>query len=191
MKTLLIDACVRENSRTLLLTEHLLKKFDSEVIHLKLENENLCPMGSEMLSKRDDLLAEGKTDDPLFKYARQFAEADCIVFAAPFWDIAFPALLKLYLEQITVAGITFEYDHGITKGLCYAKKAFYITTSGGPIVADFGFPYVKFICENFFGIPETICFKAEMLDIHGNDVNSILSLAMSNIDKYFSDITHN
>lgn len=81
----------------------------------------------------ESLLKDGKFDDPMFRYAKQFANADEIVVAAPFWDLSFPAKLKIYLEQIAVAGITFRYTNGRPTGLCKAKKLTYITTSGGPI----------------------------------------------------------
>lgn len=42
----------------------------------------------------------------MFKYAKQFAEADEIVIAAPYWDLAFPATVRIYFEAITVTGIT-------------------------------------------------------------------------------------
>ena len=57
----------------------------------------------------------------MFYYARQFAEADQIVIAAPFWDLSFPAILKAYMEQITVSGITFEYINGRPCGRCKKK----------------------------------------------------------------------
>lgn len=46
----------------------------------------------------------------MFKYAHEFANADLIVIAAPFWDLSIPALLKVYIENIAVDGITFEYS---------------------------------------------------------------------------------
>ena len=56
---------------------------------------------------------------------------------------AFPAKLKIYFEQITVSGLTFKYRNGNPLGLCKAKSLTYVTTSGGPIIADFGYTYEK------------------------------------------------
>ena len=76
------------------------------------------------LEKRDRLLREGDFDNPVFAYARQFAQADEIIIAAPFWDLSFPAVLKSYLEQINVVGITFRYTpEGIPEGLCRADSS--------------------------------------------------------------------
>ena len=38
------------------------------------------------LVERDALIHAGHTDAPMLAYARQFAEADTIVIAAPFWE---------------------------------------------------------------------------------------------------------
>ena len=61
----------------------------------------------------------------MFELARQFAAADQIVIAAPYWDLSFPAALKQYFEQINVLGITFAYTpEGVPKGLCRARKLY-------------------------------------------------------------------
>ena len=73
--------------------------------------EDLKPLGREQLSQRERFVRENDFSDDMFKYAKQFAEADTIVVAAPYWDMAFPALLKIYPEQITVCGITFRYEN--------------------------------------------------------------------------------
>ena len=41
----------------------------------------------------------------MFDLASQFQQADEIVIAAPYWDLSFPAILKLYLENIYVTGV--------------------------------------------------------------------------------------
>lgn len=66
---------------------------------LYLPAEPIKPLTEEMLHKRDALLAAGQYDDPMLRYARQFASADQIVIAAPFWDGSFPSLLKVYIEN--------------------------------------------------------------------------------------------
>lgn len=174
-KILFINACVREQSRTRELAQCVLEKLSGEVVERNLQEEKIRPLDGQMLQERNQLLAEGKFSDEMFGYAREFAGADIIVIAAPYWDMAFPALLKLYLEQITVCGITFHYlPTGIPEGLCRAKKLYYVTTAGGPIIYNFGYDYVKALAEEFYGIKENHFFKAENLDIVGNDARAIM-----------------
>lgn len=118
-----------------------------------------------------------------FKLAKQFKDADTIVIAAPFWDLSFPSVLKVYFENITVSGLTFEYSRdGRPVGKCKAKKLYYITTSGGYIGKNnFGFDYVKALAENFFGINDIYFYSAEGLDIFGADVKAIMDEAKERI----------
>ena len=106
---LYVDCCIRgEQSRTAKLAAAFLTALpaDCAVTHLNLMEENLPYFKDSYFAQRETLLAAGKRDHPRFRYAHQFAEADLIVMAAPFWDLAFPALLKVYIEQVSVDGIT-------------------------------------------------------------------------------------
>jgi FMN-dependent NADH-azoreductase len=165
MSILFINACVRENSRTLILAKSIMKDMVGDVTELKLDLENIEPLNGKSLEKREGLVHAGKYDDPMFRYAKQFAEADEIVISAPFWDLSFPAKLKIYLEQITVAGITFHYRNCHPVGLCRASRLTYVTTSGGPIFEDFGYRYVKTLAHQFYGIPKTRAVRAMNLDV--------------------------
>ena len=183
MNVLFVNACVREQSRTLLLARHLLRRLPAQVSEIRLEDMDLKPLTKDSLARRDDLLRQGKWEDPSFCLARQFADADGIVIAAPYWDFGFPALLKIYLETVTVSGITFCYEEGRPRGLCKAKKLYYITTAGGPILLDFGFSYVRSLAENLYGIRETSCIRAENLDMDGADIALILEDAIEEINR--------
>lgn len=177
MSILFINACVRENSRTLALAKNVMKDMSGEITELNLELENIAPLNRELLKKRDGLIREGKLDDPMFRYANQFANADEIVIAAPFWDLSFPAKLKIYLEQIAVAGISFKYVNGKPAGLCKAQKLTYVTTSGGPIFADFGYTYVKSLAQLFYGIKKTVAVRAMNMDVEMITAEDLLERA--------------
>ena len=177
MSILFINACVRENSRTLVLAQNVMKDMLGEITELNLNLEGIEPLGTALLEKRESLVKEGKLDDPMFRYAKQFANADEIVIAAPFWDLSFPAKLKIYLEQITVSGITFRYVEGRPTGLCKAKKLTYITTSGGPVFDDFGYTYVKTLAQKFYGIPKTEAVRAMNLDVDMISAQELLEKA--------------
>lgn len=165
MSILFINACIREGSRTLVLANHVMKDMIGEITEVNLNLEDIEPLNTERLETRERLIREGKFDDPMFRYAKQFAEAEEIVIAAPFWDLSFPAKLKIYLEQIAVANITFKYTNGRPTGLCKAKSLTYITTSGGPIFDDFGYAYIKTLAEKFYGIKKIKAVRAMNLDV--------------------------
>lgn len=180
---LFINACVRRQSRTLRLTECLLERLGEELEELRLDRVAFPAVDATFLDKRDGLIAAGDFDDPLFVMARQFAAADQIVIAAPHWDLSFPAALKQYFEQINVLGITFVYTpEGIPRGLCKARKLYYVTTAGGNFVPEeYGFGYVKALAQSYYGIPETELIQATGLDIDGADVEAIMRDAMERI----------
>lgn len=192
MNILFVNSTVRTNSRTYVLANHLLnnlkQKYPNCTINtVNLEKENIQSLNSSSLALRDQLIKNKEYDHPMFKYARDFNQADVVVIATPFWDLAFPANLKNYLEHIAIQGINFEYIHGIPKALCNIQKLFYVSTSGGPISTDFGFNYVKTLAELFYGIKENVFFKAELLDITNAKVEEILENTKHEIDKYFQE----
>ena len=184
-KILYINACCRENSRTDELAQYLLSGLKGEIQTVNLYGENFSPIDAPLLSKRDSLIKEGKTYDEMFSLANQFASADIVVIAAPYWDLMFPSVLKVYLENITVCGITFRYsDKGIPQSLCKAENLYYITTSGGFIGENnFGFEYIKALANSFFGIGNVSFFSAEGLDIYGADVDRIMQKTKDEIAK--------
>lgn len=181
-KILFINACVRENSRTLELAGCVMDKLRGEVCEINLSLENIKPLDGEMLKKREQFSAENNFSEDMFRYAKEFAQADTILIAAPYWDLAFPALLKIYLEQITVCGITFRYKKGMPYGMCRAGRLIYVTTAGGTIYDNFGFEYVKALAQKLYGIGKVLCFKAENLDIDGNDVEELMEKAKEKIE---------
>lgn len=185
-KILFLDATIRENSRTRELAKHLVSKLDGEVLHLALHDKDIKSLNKKMLEDRTKFCETLDFSSNYFDNAKQFANADCIVIAAPYWDYSFPAVLKKYVESITVNGLTFEYtEDGTCNGLCKAKKLFYVTTAGGKIFNDsFGYGYIRELALNMFGIKQTQMFKAENLDIVGADVKLILTQAKETIDHY-------
>ena len=181
---LFINACARPQSRTLALAEKAIQKISESFETLNLFEENLKPLDYDTLSKREECITEGDFSDAMFRFARQFREADEIVIAAPYWDLSFPAIFKCYIEAICVKGLTFLYnDKGIPEGLCKAKRLIYITTAGGFIPENnYGYDYVKQLCSTLFGIQNTVYIKAEGLDIKGADINGIMKSAEDEIE---------
>lgn len=182
---LFVNACVRPESRTLKLAKHILAKLDGDIEEVNLEKENIQPLNLDALKLRDKLLKDKNYDAPMLKYANQFAAADTVVIAAPYWDLSFPAMLKNYIEAVTVNGITFTYsEEGFPVSLNNINKVIYVTTAGGPTTnMDFGCEYVAGVCKNLYRIDDVKCYKAEMLDVVGFDADEILAKTMKEIDE--------
>ena len=182
-KILFINACVRPGSRTLDLAETILQKRKGTIQEVRLYEKMLPVLDLGGIEKRDQAARNNDFSDPVFDAAKQFAEADVIVIAAPCWDLMFPSVLKIYLENITVSGITFRYSsQGRPESMCKAKELHYVTTAGGFIGQnDFGFAYIKALAQNFFGIEQVNRYAAEGLDIFGADVEQIMSQAKAAI----------
>ena len=177
-KILFINACVRPNSRTLELANYVLTTLLGRVEEVKLYEKKLSPLSLKEMDMRDKSAKNKDFSSDIFNYAKQFACADVIVVAAPYWDLMFPAVVKNYFENITVNGLTFAYgENGIPYGLCKAKKLIYVTTSGGPIVYNFGFDYVNALAKCFYGITEVQFVSAEGLDVYGANVTKIIEEA--------------
>lgn len=184
---LFVNACVRPQSRTLKLARFLLSRLPGQMTEVDLNTAPVPFLDREGLSQRDALLAAKDFSAPMLRHGVQFSNADTVVIAAPYWDLMFPALLKAYLEAVTVSGLTFHYtEDGRPATLCRARRLIYVTTAGGPIGSlDFGFQYVSALARGFFEIPEVHCVKAEGLDIVGADVEAILRRAEQEIAQKF------
>lgn len=184
-KVLFVNCCIRrDQSRTKKLADffinELVKTNSYEIIELCLMDEGLTNMTEGFFHQRDVLLAKKDLSHPRFRYAHAFAQADKIIVAAPFWDLSFPALLKTYIENLCVDGITFGCNEQGCYGTCKAKHLIYVTTRGGfyegtPL--EMGSKYMEAMCE-FFGIEKYDCIAAEGLDMGIRSVNIILDEAM-------------
>ena len=178
--TLFIDACVRkEESRTLRLAESFIKAYGEKVDRLTLTEEPLHYFVGDFFWQRERLLEEGQRDHPRFRYAHQFAQAEKIIVAAPFWDLTFPAILKVYFENVSVDGITFYADEEGCHGMSQGKKLLYITTRGGSYKGsplEMGIPTMRALTE-FFGIDEFLYVAVDGLDEEDKDPEALLDTA--------------
>ena len=188
MKILFINACIREKeSRTLNLANYFInnlkeKEKNIEINELLLaEEKELKPILKEELAFRNELIKQKEYNHDIFKYAQEFSKADKVIIAAPCWDYSFPSILKVYIENICVLGLTFKYNvSGDTStGLSKFSSLLYITTVGG-------IPHDKEYMKNitaFLGKGNYFEVCATGLDIIGNDVNKILNKAKNKLDK--------
>lgn len=182
---LFINGCIREESRTLELANYLLNKLEIDKEVINLSKINLKPLDSDLLQYRDKLIYNKEFDNEFFDLANKFKNADTIVIATPYYDLSFSSLIKLFIENVNVTGLTFDYNEsGIPYSLIKCKKLYYITTSGGPIINDnYGYGYIKEVFYMFYNVKDFKYIKAENLDIIGSDVNNILNETKKEIDK--------
>lgn len=182
MSILFVNSCIRKDSRTKVLCDTLLSTYQEKAEELDLQNMGLQPLTEKQLQERETLIKAGKLENPLFAPAHQFAAADSIIIGAPYYDLQFPALLKIYLENICVCGISFRYsESGRPLGLCRAKELIYVTTAGGYIGENnFGYNYIKGLAH-MLGIENTRMICAEGLDVWNQDIAAIMEKAKKQI----------
>ena len=167
MKTLLfINACIRgRQSRTWRIAAPLIEKLRTRY---HVETIDVCALGWTAVGPdafRDR--GEGIFRHDVLNFAQMTAAADRIVIAAPFWDMSFPAALKVFFEQISLPGYTF--DDGATRciGRCRCEKVLYITTRGMDIRTgdplEQAVPYLKAL-SFLWGLGEVTCLSCENMD---------------------------
>lgn len=155
------------------------KNPQDEVIVLDLYKENIDFLRGEDLGRIFGPKDENSKNDPILKYAYQFVEADKYVVAAPMWNLNIPAILKAYIDYVSVTGITFKYTENGPVGLCAGKKAVHIVSRGGAYsegpgaMVEMGDRYLKTIF-GFFGITDFTTIAANNLDVVGVDVEAII-----------------
>ena len=183
MKLLYIDGCISQRgtaSRTRRLAEAF---FDSlretcpaaQIETVSLESLDIRPFLPAALDRRDALARAGDFGAAAFDLARQFRKADKIVVAAPFWDLSFPALLRVYIEHISVCGLCYHYESDGCHGDCRASRLLFLTTGGDfERPESLGVLYWRQLCA-MFGIPRFDYVFAGGLDVDPAQVPSILA----------------
>ena len=128
-KLVVIDACIRgEESRTRRIAEPILgalaKRY--EITRFDLTKMPMEPLTPETYAQR----AAGQVPAWALEAAKTVAAADRIVVVAPFWDMSFPAVVKVFFEHISLFDVTFTDNGRSCVGLCKCEKVMYITTRG-------------------------------------------------------------
>jgi FMN-dependent NADH-azoreductase len=183
MKTLLyVDCCIRrEASRTRKLAEAFLNNLPEgwRVEKVTLMDEPLLPLSEGFFAQREELLKKGDFSHRRFDYAWQFQKADAILIAAPFYDLSIPALLKVYIENVSVDGITFECDERGLRGACRAQSMTFLTSRGGFYDGspdEMGSRYMEALCR-FFGTGVYRSIAADGVDMDPSKTPGILEKA--------------
>ena len=186
MKLLFVNCCIsqrEDESRTYHLADAYLKAFRAKHPEVEIEavipEEMLAlpPFDEEMLDLREELSRAGHFDAPMFDLARQFAAADAVVVAAPYWDMSYPAALKTYIEHISAVGLTYHYEADGVHGDCRARHLVYLTSGGDFEREDsIGVLHWRQLCR-LFGIEKFEYVFAGGLDIDPAQTPALLEAA--------------
>lgn len=96
---------------------------------------------------------------------------DLIVISTPIYNFNIPATLKLWIDQVARAGLTFRYTDTGPVGLLDRKRAVILVASGGTAVGsdiDFATPYLKHVL-GFIGIHDVEIVAADQLMASGEE----------------------
>ena len=166
MKNLIyINACMRAGSRTRRIAtpiiEELRKRYKVETVDL---TKNMYPVADNYILEDRN---QGIVPPEHVALAKRIAAADRIVIAAPFWDMSFPSALKVFFENMSLFGVTFDSNDMECYGLCKAEKVMYITTRGMNINTgdplEQATPYIKAL-SYLWGWGELTVISAQNMD---------------------------
>lgn len=188
---LFVNACLREGSRTERLARLWLERraYEGEVVELSLAEMDAVPLdaaGTCPIGAYNQAVAQARYDHPMFDYAKQFAQADEVLIAAPLWNYAMPAKLHAYLELVCSQGVTFDInEQGEYGSLTKARRLTYVQTAGGPrmeALDDHSFGYVRTLAQRFWFVPQVDLVAAWSLDMPGCDVDAVFAQALEGAD---------
>ncbi len=138
-------------------------------------------------SDLDDMFSGNNFD--VRDYALEFASADKYIFAAPLWNLSFPAIFKAYIDYISFVGITFKYTESGSVGLLQNKKAIYIVARGGEYSSppasnmEMGSKYLKTIL-GFFGVTDFTTIACELTNVlQGEALENAINIALKNAEE--------
>lgn len=180
---LFVNACLRDGSRTERLARMWLDRYEGEVFELPLCEIDVEYLDAHRLATYTKSVASADYHHPMFSYAKDFAQADEVLIAAPFWNYGLPAILHSYLELVCTQGLSFDIDEtGAYVSLVKAQKLTFVSTAGGAkvdVLDDHAFGYVRTLAERFWYIPCVEHVAAWGLDAPGADVDALLSAALA------------
>ena len=188
-KVLYIKANIKNEgeSRTFKVSDSFVEEYkrnnpEDEIITLDLYKENIDFLRADDLGKLFGPKDEESKNNSILKYAYEFADADKYIIAAPMWNLSFPAILKAYIDYVSVSGITFKYTAEGPVGLLNNKKAVHIVSRGG------GYDNSPYEMEDrylrtilgFFGIKDIETIAIDNLDVIGVNVEEKVEEGIEN-----------
>ena len=170
-KIIYVNSIIRkEESRTKRLIDGILDGFKDKV-EIKEINLNELDLNPYNEVSYEDKVKNG-TSDLFFNISKEIASSDGLIIATPFWDMSIPAMLKSFLEKISLFEVMFVSDDKQCNGIAKCPFMYYVTTRGMNIKdgdeLEQGTSYLKALCwlwgikkfevtscSNFDYLPET------------------------------------
>ena len=156
---------MRAGSRTKRIAERIIEELSGRyrIETIRLGEAEYPVVDNRILEERNN----GTVPKAHAELAGRIAAADRIVIAAPFWDMSFPSALKVFFENMSLFGITFDSNDKECYGLCKAEKVMYITTRGMDISTgdplEQATPYIRAL-SHLWGWGELTVISAQNMD---------------------------
>lgn len=171
MKIMFINSCVREkDSRSLKIAKRMLASVnqDVEIKEIDLNKLPLMPYNTESFKK----MCQSGVEQIFYDLSKEISEADIMFIATPFWDMGIPALLKTFLEKISIPDVMFKDDGKTCFGISKIKHMVYVCTRGMNIEdnseLEQASPYLKALCF-LWGIDNFHMISAYNMDYVSKD----------------------
>ena len=162
MSILQIHSSARlEGSNTRVLSQYLVEALGQTVVSRDLALQPLPVISAaDLIAVHESAEQGGRSFEEQLALSNQLIDelnaADTLVLGAPMYNFTVPASLKVWIDAICRAGVTFKYTEQGPVGLLRVRRAYIITATGGVPVGsglDFCSPYLESICR-FLGIKE-------------------------------------
>jgi FMN-dependent NADH-azoreductase len=173
MKIVHIDSSIagREATSSILaksVVDRLVSGQDAQVHYRDLNQEGLGHLTDEVFAgfrldaaERNEIQqAAAKRSD---SYIEELRDADALVLAVPMYNFSTPSTVKVWIDHIARAGVSFTYGANGPEGLLNVKKAYVVSTRGGQYAGsafDHQSPWIEQVLK-FVGIQEVEFIYAE------------------------------
>lgn len=173
----------REGSVSRDLLDRITARFGTDTSVVTRDLANALPLINEEWVGANFTPADARTDaqntalelsDSLIS---EIKAADVLVIGLPVYNFGVPAALKAWIDQISRAGVTFQYTENGPEGLLTGKRAIVAMASGGTQMGseiDFATGYLRFIL-GFIGITDVEFVNADRLamDAEGSIADAV------------------
>ena len=173
MKIVHIDSSIagREATSSVLakaIVDRLVNGQDAQVHYRDLNQEGLGHLTDEVFAGfRLDAAERNETQQTAAQrsdnYIEELRDADALVLAVPMYNFSTPSTVKVWIDHVARAGVSFTYGANGPEGLLNVKKAYVVSTRGGQYAGsgfDHQTPWIEQVLK-FVGIQEIEFIYAE------------------------------